>query len=126
MGTNVIHNQFKDFVLFLYIHMANVDGEYHPKEHEVILEKMSKLFPESDHQQLLDKAIAEYNSIDKADLKDVIKNTFDKFSHVKFSQKYKVYRDMFDIIHADGKVDERETVAVNELKAIIDLNATAH
>jgi uncharacterized tellurite resistance protein B-like protein len=126
MSNKVIHSTFSDFVLFLYVHMANADGEYHPKEHDVILEKMSKLFPEADHQKHLDKAIAEYNSIDKSELKELIKHTFEKFSSIKFSQKYKVYRDMFDIIHADGKVDERETVAINELKAIIDLNATTH
>jgi uncharacterized tellurite resistance protein B-like protein len=28
---------------------------------------------------------------------------------------------MYDIIHADGKVEESETKAVNELKEVIDL-----
>jgi hypothetical protein len=33
---------------------------------------------------------------------------------------------MYDIIHADGKVDDTETVAVNALKKIIDLGASDH
>jgi uncharacterized tellurite resistance protein B-like protein len=31
---------------------------------------------------------------------------------------------MYDIIHADGKVDESETAALNELKEIIEMGAS--
>lgn len=122
----VIHSSFSDFVLFLYVHMAYADGEFHPTERSVILEKMHKLFPETEHEQRLTKAESEYDALKDTDLNKLIKDTFDHFSAIKFSQKYKVYRDMFDIIHADGKVDERETIAINRLKAIIDLSATEH
>ena len=33
---------------------------------------------------------------------------------------------MYDIINADGKVDQAETMALNALKKIIDLGAAEH
>ena len=53
----------------------------------------------------------------------VIIDSFKHFNQVKFAQKYKVYTDMYDIVHADGKVDETETIALDALKKIIDIGA---
>ena len=122
----VIHQNFGDFVLFLYIHMAYADGFFHPKEKKLILEKMEKLFPsEPDLQKKLDRAEKDYLHMDSEKVADVIHGSFKHFSHVKFAQKYKVYTDMYDIVHADGKVDESETSALEALKKIIDLGAEA-
>ncbi|MBX7126184.1 MAG: TerB family tellurite resistance protein [Cyclobacteriaceae bacterium] len=120
----VIHKTFADFVLFLYIHMAHADGEFHPLEEKEILLKIPKLFPGlSDMNAKLQSALTEYRAVAPASLPQLIRDTFNHFSTVKFAQKYKVYTDMYDIINADGKVDERETVALAALKEIIDLNA---
>lgn len=120
----VIHDTFADFVLFLYIHMAHADGEYHPSEEKAILEKMPKLFPkEGDPQSRLKKAVEQYRGVDDSSVRMVIQDTFLHFDQVKFSQKYKVYTDMFDIVHADGKVHEAEEKALKELKEIIDAGA---
>jgi uncharacterized tellurite resistance protein B-like protein len=122
----VIHKTFADFVLFLYIHMAYADGEFHPDERKVILTKMAKLFPgEADHSAKLEYAEEEYLDQMKSKLKEVILDSFRHFKEVKFSAKYHVYADMYDIVHADGKVDETETMVLEELKHIIDLSAEA-
>lgn len=118
----VIHDTFADFVLFLYIHMAHADGVYHPAEKEVIIGRIPKLFPtDSDVAGRLARAEKQYATVDKSKLDDIIKDTFKHFSTVKFAQKYKVYTDMYEIIHADGKVEESETVALNQLKTIIEM-----
>lgn len=118
----VIHKTFADFVLFLYVHMAWSDGVYHPTEAKVILEKIPKLFPsDSDPQQKLAAAEREYTATDKTKISTIIRATFKHFKDVKFTQKYKVYTDMYDIIHADGKVDAAEQAALNELKEIIEV-----
>src|SRR5262245_22722827 len=120
----VIHKTFADFVLFLYVHMAYADGEYHPKEHEVIVGKVPKLFPaETDADRRVTEARKQYNDTDRTKLPAIIKESFKHYSSVKFAQKYKIYTDMYDIIHADGKVDESETAALNELKEIIEMGA---
>jgi uncharacterized tellurite resistance protein B-like protein len=118
----VIHKSFADFVLFLYVHMAHADGELHDTEKNVVLEKMSKLFPgESEHAKRFDQAVVEYHKYDHKKTMDIIRSTFSKFSDIKFSQKYKVYSDMYDIANADGKVVESETKALEDLKEIIDI-----
>ncbi len=118
----VIHDSFADFVLFLYIHMAHADGAYHPAEKEVIAERIPKLYPgETNVPSRLANAEKQYEAVDKSKIETIIKDTFKHFSTVKFAQKYKVYTDMYEIIHADGKVDESETKALNQLKNIIEM-----
>ena len=120
----VIHKSFADFVLFLYVHMAHADGEFHELEKGVVLEKMAKIFPkESNYEKKFDEAVSQYRSIDQSQVTIIIRDSFKHFDQVKFQQKYKVYTDMYDIINADGKVDESETKALNELKQIIDIGA---
>jgi len=120
----VLHNQFQDFILFLYVHMAVSDGNIHFSEEQVILGKMTKLFPdETDPKNKFEMAVKEYRSLDPAMTMNVIRESFMFFDKVTFAQKYKVYADMYDIVNADGKVEESEKHALDGLKEIIDLNA---
>lgn len=122
----IIHTNFADFVLFLYIHMAYADGEFHPTEKAVILDKMSKLFPgESDHAGKVAAAEKEYLKQDRKSIPGLVLDSFRHFKDVKFAQKYKVYADLYDVVHADGKIDESEKLVLEELKRIIDLSAEA-
>ena len=122
----VIHKTFADFVLFLYVHMAHSDGEYHSSEEKAILEKIPKLFPnEGDPKGKLHQAVLQYRGVKAHEIKKVIKETFNHFDHIKFAQKYKVYTDMYDIVHADGKIHEYEERALKELKDIIDAGSEA-
>jgi len=120
----VLHRQFQDFILFLYVHMAVADGSIHSSEEQVILKKMAKLFPDdSDLKRKFDMAVIEYRSLDPVMTMNVIRESFQFFDKVTFAQKYKVYTDMYDIVNADGKVEESEKHALDGLKEIIDLNA---
>jgi uncharacterized tellurite resistance protein B-like protein len=122
----VIHKTFADFVLFLYVHMAYSDGEYHEQEHNVIVDKARKLFPgATDIDDLVAGAKREYRSTDQSKVPLIIRESFRHFHMIKFSQKYKIYADMYDIINADGKVDESEAASLNELKEIIELGAAS-
>jgi len=117
----VIHKNFADFVLFLFIHMAYADGEFHPTEKVVILDKMRKLF--SGESNPLKKMETAEKDITK--VSEIILDTFKHFKGVKFAAKYHVYTDMYDIVLADGKVDDKEAYVLEELKKIIDLSAEA-
>lgn len=120
----IIHTSFSDFVLFLYVHMAHADGEFHSLEKGVVLNKMGKIYPnESNREKKFNEAVNQYQSYDQNQVKSIIKDTFLHFDQVKFQQKYKVYTDMYDIINADGKIDASETKALDELKEIIDMGA---
>ena len=127
MTSMKVHESFSDFVLFLYVHMALSDGYLHPNEEIVILDKLTKLFPqEGDPKRKFDEALASYNTFDLSILNEFIQHSFKHFNQVKFAQRYKIYTDMYDIMHADGKVDQAETEALNTLKRIIDLGASEH
>lgn len=118
----IIHTNFQDFVLFLYLHMAHADGSMHSQEENIVREKMQKLFPaEIDLNQKFEDALAIYKGVKPEEVPAVIKETFEHYKDVRFALKYKVYTDMYDIINADGKVDESETSALDLLRRIIDL-----
>jgi uncharacterized tellurite resistance protein B-like protein len=119
----VIHDTFADFVLFLYVHMAHADGELHVTEVKVIKEKMAKLYHGENIDKKFTAALDEYNAFDKSNLNKLFHGSFAHFNTVKFAQKYRVYGDMYDIIYADGKVEESEQRAIDELKDIIDINS---
>ena len=104
--------------------MAISDGTLHSSEEQVILNKMTKLFPtEIDIKKKLQLAVIEYKALDSVMTMNVIRESFMHFDKVTFAQKYKVYADMYDIVNADGKVEESEKNALNGLKEIIDMNA---
>lgn len=122
----VLHSSFPEFVLFLYVHMSHVDNDYHPTELKIIKEKMARLFPkDTDLEKKLYNTIREYNSFDKSQMAALVKDSFQHFHQVTFSQKYKVYTDIYDIINADGKIDASETAALEALKQIIELGSEA-
>jgi uncharacterized tellurite resistance protein B-like protein len=120
----IIHKNFEEFALFLYIHMAHADGSLHPSEEGIILNKISKLFPEEQNARTkLDEAILKYNELEREEVLETIRASFKHFYDVTFAQKYKVYTDMYDVINADGKVDEGEKKALDSLREIIAMNA---
>lgn len=120
----VIHEKFPEFVLFLYLHLAHADGSMHPHEESIVREKMLKLFPEgTDLNETFDKALKAYQETKKEEIPGLIKDTFDHFRQVPFSAKYRVYTDMYDIINADGRVDDAETSALDQLRKIIDIGS---
>lgn len=117
---------FSDFILFLYVHMAMSDGILHPDEEKVILEKMIKLYPgESDLKIRFDEAHQEYLAIDPKSVMPIVRETFKQYNQVKSNQMYKIYMDLFDIVNADGKIDESERIALDALKEIIDTHSAA-
>lgn len=119
----VIHRNFSDFVLFLYVYIAFSDGQFHPLEKDEILKKMKKLYPDDiDFEKRLNEEIRLYDDFDKNQMKTLFRDTFKNFQKVSFTQKYKVYSDMYEILQADGKIHESETLALEALKEVIDLS----
>ena len=118
------HQSFADFVVFLYMHVAHVDGHFHENEKDAIIDKMSRLYPSEENIfDRFEKAKAEYEKMDLSKINEFIRESFKQFDSVKFAQKYKVYTDLYDIVHSDGVVDESEEKALELLKEVIDINA---
>ena len=112
---------FKDYILFLYIHVAYADGEVHEKERELIMQRIQHLFPgELDPAGKFDEMVNAYMQ-DAGNSEESIRGAHTQFNNVEFYKKYKVFRDLYDIIHADGVVSETETEALEKLKQVIGI-----
>ncbi len=120
----VIHSSFKDFILFLYVHISRADENYDPLEMATIKQKIRGLFEENaDIEKKLYLAIREYNSFDKSKLSELFSSSFKHFSEDRSVLKNNFYDDLREIIQADGRVDHAEATALEALKEIIELNS---
>lgn len=119
----VIHSSFKDFILFLYVHMSRADENYDPNEMATIKKKVGLLFQkDTDVEKKLYAAIRQYNSFDKSKLTELFEDTFKQYGQDTSVLKNNFYTDLNEIILADGKVVNSETKALEALKQIIELN----
>jgi len=113
-----VHQSFPDFILFVYVHLSNVDDNYDPKELATIKDKMKNLFPEdTDLEKKLYQAIREYNAFDKTKLDTFIYDSAKHFKNEKTNQQ--VFESFHEIVKADGKIDQNEAKALDTLKQII-------
>jgi hypothetical protein len=121
----LLHKTFSDFILFLYVHMSHADDSYDPNELAAIKIKMKSLFPEgTDIERKLYTALREYNAMDRSSLSGVIEESFRHFSgDPAATVSNDMYADLYEIIQADGKVDQAETKALEALKKVIDHHA---
>ncbi|MEO5975676.1 MAG: TerB family tellurite resistance protein [Chryseolinea sp.] len=122
----VIHNSLSDFILFLYVHMSNVDDSYDPRELGTIKGKMNKLFPaDMDPEKKLYASLREYNSFDKSKLYELVR---DSLSHFKdqISEKESIYADLYEIVQADGQLTQSEAKSLETIRNIIDHHAALH
>jgi hypothetical protein len=104
--------------------MSRVDESYDPNELATIKKKITGLFtPEIDVEKKLYATIREYNSFDRSKLSELFEATFKHFDQDSGVMKNNFYKDLNEIILADGKVDDAETKALKALQGIIDLNA---
>jgi hypothetical protein len=118
----VIHQQFSDFVLFLFIHVALVDGELQVEQKEIILAKMVRLYPDDTNlEEKFGYETRKYYDFERKKLLTLIKDTFRTFSKLTFVQKYRIYADLFDIALL-SKNPESQALATSALKEIMDVS----
>ena len=108
---------FEDFTLFLLLHMGHVDGSLHPNEKDTILERMRELFP---GYALLNEKLVEmelrYGKLGYTRAEELLKLSLPKFSDIDPIKKKEIYAALFDIINANGRVNEEETNTLKVFK----------
>ncbi len=103
-------HQLEDYILFLFLHLASVDGSLHPNERETILEKMEELFPENSHvEEKLNTLDAEYRKLGFSAAEELLTEGWPSFASMGNEMKAELYADLFDIINSDARVNEEET-----------------
>src|SRR6187200_2099226 len=101
----VIHSTLPDFIVFLYVHLAQIDTSYDPKELSVIKSKMKSLFPEgTDVERKLYQALREYQKLDKSKLDELCSDTVAFFRKSGEGFTAKLAKDLEDIVRADGLI----------------------
>jgi len=113
------HETLPDFILFLYVHMSQVDDNYDPLELATIKNKMGKLFPDdTDFERKLYATIRQYNTFDKTLLNEFFELSLKHFGGT--GDTGGIYVDLHEIIQADGKLVQAETNSLETLKKIIE------
>jgi uncharacterized tellurite resistance protein B-like protein len=110
-------HSIEDFTLLLLFHMAHVDGSIHPNERDTIIERMKGMFPDDpaiDHKVL--SAEREYYSLGDIRAETLLKESMLKFADVDAGIKKEIYSALFDIVNANGKVDQEETQVLRLFK----------
>jgi uncharacterized tellurite resistance protein B-like protein len=117
----VIHSSFPDFVLFLYVHVAQLDHTFDPNEMSTIKAKMAKLFPEgTDLEKKLYQTIREYNRFDRSKINQLCEETLLHFKADGATLKSRLFKDFEDIIMADGQIHQLETRMLEKIRRIVD------
>jgi uncharacterized tellurite resistance protein B-like protein len=115
---------YGEYILFLFIHVANADFTVKGTEIDVILQKMEDYFPEIESEdELRDMFVrltSEYDNLNDSDINNVIYSNFKKFeaSHAATSR---ILVDLHEIINADGYIDESETKVLEDLKNLLGI-----
>src|SRR5436190_2624710 len=101
--------KLEGFTLFLFLHMGRVDGSLHPNERDTIVEKMNELFPTHplDEADLLDME-EKYALLKYGVAETLLREGFVRFSGEDATKRKDIYTALFDIINANGRVNEEE------------------
>ncbi len=110
----------EEFILFLFLHIANADFSVGQSEIDVILTKMEDIFPvELDIHELFISMKDYYDKLENADIERVIVENFKKFK-LGLSNTDRILNDIYEIITADGIIQETETAAIDKIRSLID------
>lgn len=108
----------EDFSLLVLVHLASVDGSIHPTEQDAIVEKVRELFPDmttiEDRLALVTETI---KKMGKESSEKMIEENLGQLKILSPGQKQTFYTLLFDIINADGRVNEEETRTLRMLKS---------
>jgi len=101
--------KLEGFTLFLFLHMGRVDGSLHPNERDTIIEKMNELFPSHplEDADLLDME-QQYTKLKYGVAESLLKEGLSRFSGEDAIKRKEIYTALFDIINANGRVNEEE------------------
>ena len=117
MAMNELEN-LEDFTFFLLLHMGHVDGSLHPNEKDTILEGMKEIFPS--HSTLTEKFVeldAVYKRLGPGRAEDLLNISLPRFANIDPIKKKEIYSALFDIINANGRVNEEETQTLSVFKS---------
>jgi len=123
MAKDNYYEDFNDFIIFLYLYMAQADGFIDPREEKVIMDKLRILYPGNAHlDKVYQTAKEAFLALDSREYDQIINFNFEKHTEKSFTYKYKIFTDLYEIIIADGVIAEEESKSMKKLKTLIEKN----
>ena len=119
-----ILSTFNEFAAFLFLHVARTDGTLHENESHQVQQKIARLFPEQDVQEIFRKTLEHYHALKQEEIAHFIRESFDQFRNESFASKYNMFTDLYDIVNSDGKIEEAETAVLNQIRELIGTTET--
>lgn len=118
MSVRLFENQ-EEFILFLFIHIASADFSVGHSEVDVILAKMEDIFPvELDIHDYFIIMKDYYDKLNNDTIEKVIVENFRKFK-LGLSNTDRILNDIYEIISADGIIQETETAVIDKLRKML-------
>ena len=112
-------DSYEEYLLFLYIYLANSDYSIHHVEISTIISKMEHLFPEvSDLEDLFIEVKDKFETLDVSEMDNVIKENFIKYKS-RLQNPERFFNDLFDIIVSDGIIQDYEMEAFDRIKILL-------
>jgi hypothetical protein len=119
MKNTLTIDTYPEYLLFLYIYLANSDYTIQFSEINTIMEKMRVLFPEGKD---LEKVFADikdkFEKLDSYEIEQVIKENYIKFK-TKMVNPERFFDDLFDVIVSDGIIQDYEMAAFDKIKKLL-------
>ena len=110
-------DSLEDFSLLLLAQMAIVDGSIHPVEKEAIIARIKEIFPQiTATEERLEATAEQVKKLGKDVCEVLIEDNLDKLNTLSKEQKELLYILLFDVLNADGRVNEEETRTLRQLK----------
>jgi hypothetical protein len=117
--------KLEGFALFMFLHMGRVDGSLHPNERDTIVEKMNELFPSRKFDEsILEEMEEQYLRLKFGVAESMLKEGLTRFSDEDPVKKKQIYVALFDIINANGRVNEEEKQTLQVFKPWLGLPAS--
>ena len=111
---------YSEYVLFIYLCMANVDNELSLQEVEVLFDKMDlEHFNNAGHELLIGIVFKKYKVIAPEDRLEAIKISAHK--HLSDKQKgLNLLQNLYQIMKADGEIKASEKKLFEEIERVVN------
>lgn len=119
MKSKYIFNSYQEYLLFLFIYLANSDFNFHLLETNAILSKMKNLFPpQFDVKDLYNNIKEKYDGLDLEEIEALVEENLPLFKS-QLSDTEKLFEDLYDIITSDGIIQDYEIEAFDKIKRLM-------
>jgi len=119
MKAKFVINSYQEYLLFLYIYLANSDYNIQFAEVNTILSKMEDLFPGGmDLEGMFLEVKDKFDKLDNDEVESMIRENYLNF-RTKLPNPERFFNDLFDIIVSDGIIQDYEMEAFDKIKRIV-------